>query len=164
MGRTIADACRATLAATLRPLKGALVEYKGLTTSVHYRQVEPADVPLVKQVVRAAIPRDDERFDVNDGKMVLEIVPRTNWHKGAAARWIIERLDLDEELAIFIGDDRTDEKGFLAALTQAITVKVGCGGGSMATHNFPDCGAVREFLRVGGGWPKLTFSSSKPKS
>ena len=133
------------LAQILAPVPGALVEYKGLTASVHYRQVRPADVGCVEQAVRAAVAKERDGFGVNSGKMVLEIVPTTNWHKGTAAQWIIERLNLDERSTIFLGDDTTDEKAF-STLQQAITVRVGWAGSTVAGYHFPDFQTVREFL------------------
>lgn len=133
------------LTQTLGSVKGALVEYKGLTTSVHYRKVAPTEVNRVEQAVRAAVDREHDAFAVNSGKMVLEIVPTTNWHKGSAAQWIIERLNLDERSTIFLGDDTTDEKAF-STLQQAITVRVGWAGSTEAGYHFPDFQTVREFL------------------
>jgi trehalose 6-phosphate phosphatase len=133
------------LTARLGPIKGALVEYKGLTASVHYRQVAPQEVSYIQQAVCAAVATEDNRFTVNCGKMVFEIVPRTNWHKGVAAQWIIQHLNLDEQSAIFFGDDTTDEKAF-ATLQQAITVRVGWNGSTMAGYHFPDPETVHEFL------------------
>jgi trehalose 6-phosphate phosphatase len=133
------------LAGNLRHIKGALVEYKGLTASVHYRQVAPREVPCVQQAVCAAVAAEDKRFTINCGKMVFEIVPCTNWHKGEAAQWIIQRLNLDERSAIFLGDDTTDEKAF-STLQQAVTVRVGWNGSTLAGYHFPDPETVHEFL------------------
>jgi trehalose-phosphatase len=133
------------LSITLRPVAGVYVEYKGLTTSVHYRQAGQHDVVRVEGAVRGAVARQAGRFRVNAGKKVFEIVPRTNWHKGAAAQWINRRLCLDEQLSIYFGDDTTDEDAF-SSLPQAITVAVGEMGSTSARYQLPGPEAVHEFL------------------
>jgi len=135
----------AQLTVALQKISGALVEYKSLTTSVHYRMVADHDVSRVEAMVRASVARDGTSFRLNTGKKVLEIVPRSSWNKGTAARWINRHLGLDETHSIFIGDDVTDEDAF-SVLTQAITVRVGDPGITHARYHLPDPEAVNEFL------------------
>ena len=82
------------LAARLGHIAGVLVEPKGLTASVHYRRVRPADRVEVERVVRATIPDDHPNLVVTAGKMVWEVRPKVGWNKGTAVRWIRERLGL----------------------------------------------------------------------
>jgi trehalose 6-phosphate phosphatase len=135
------------LARMLQAIPGAFVEYKGLTTSVHYRQVLDAQVATVQDTVHSAVAASGS-FRANTGRKVVEIVPRTNWNKGAAARWITRRLGRDEHdiVAIYFGDDATDEHAF-SALTDAITVKVGGCQASSARYHVPGPEAVHEFLQ-----------------
>ena len=93
--------------------EGVLVEGKGLTLSVHYRLTpEP-----LRQRVFADFDRILAEFAQGDcirvtrGKAVLEVRPRVEWNKGKA----ITRIASDfpkETLAIYFGDDQTDEDGF----------------------------------------------------
>ena len=71
------------LALELAPIAGAFVERKGLTSSVHYRLAADADWPKLSNCLRGTA-RHSALFRVNPGRKVLDIVPRTNWHKGAA--------------------------------------------------------------------------------
>lgn len=134
-----------SLVASLQPVPGVYVEYKGLTTSVHYRQVVPADVQRVEDAVFGEVDRNEDDFRVNQGKKVFEIVPRSGWHKGAAALWINQHLGLDERLSIYLGDDTTDEDAF-ESLTEAITIEVGGSGLCCAGFQLPGPEAVQEFL------------------
>jgi trehalose 6-phosphate phosphatase len=129
----------------LQGVPGAFVENKGLTASVHYRRVAPEDVPGIRAAVHAAAARHGALFRVSTGRKVLEIVPRTEWHKGAAARWINSQLSERPALSIYVGDDTTDEDAF-RALPDEITIKVGAAGATCARYRLPDPAAVHEFL------------------
>jgi len=146
------------LSAELGDIRGALVEYKGLTASVHYRCVDPSAQPRIEQAVRDALARSRPAFRLNRGRKVLELMPRTAWDKGAAVRWIVEKLGDPKTLAVCLGDDSSDEHAF-AALPDAITVKVGTAGPTHALYRLKDPAAVHEFLRLFP--PALTSAASK---
>jgi trehalose-phosphatase len=113
----------AQLAAQLRPVPGVFVEDKGLTTCVHYRQVAPTEWEEVRRIVHVVLANADHAFLLSAGHKVYEIRPRVYWNKGSAAGWIKERLGKNDALAIYLGDDVTDEDAF-AALTNGITIRV----------------------------------------
>lgn len=52
-----------------------------------------------------------DRLVLTEGKKVLELRPRFEWHKGKALTWLFERFGASKEdsICIFIGDDKTDE-------------------------------------------------------
>lgn len=133
------------LAVELDPIDGVLVEYKGLTASVHYRRVAAECFPEVQTAVYAGVARHGALFHINIGRKVFEILPRTGWHKGAAVRWINSRLGAANLLSIYLGDDTTDEDAF-SVLTDAVTVKVGPAAATCARYRLPDPAAVHEFL------------------
>ena len=134
------------LCVQLQPIKGAMVEFKGLTASVHYRKAAESDRPAIETAVRAAVARVGNLFRLNRGKKVFEILPRTAWHKGAAVGWINDHLGEEERvLSIYLGDDTSDEDAF-CMLPDAVTVKVGPAGATCARHRLPDPGAVHGFL------------------
>ena len=130
----------------LRPIPGVLVEHKGLTASVHYRLAADVDVAMILSAVHAAVARHGGFFRVNPGRRVLEIVPRTDWHKGAAVRWINGHLAETPVLTIYLGDDTSDEDAF-SVLPDSITIKVGPAGATCARYRLPDPTAVHDFLR-----------------
>lgn len=134
-----------SLQAILRHVPGVLVEDKGLTTSVHFRQASDDAVPSVEEAVRASVATAGALFRLNTGHEVFEIVPRTDWHKGAAVRWILTHLNGDGYLPIYIGDDNTDEDAF-AVLPEGITVRVGAQPATCAHYNVPGPAEVYRFL------------------
>jgi trehalose 6-phosphate phosphatase len=129
----------------LQPIEGAMVEFKGLTASVHYRRAAESDRPAIETAVRAAVACTGDSFRLNPGRKVLEILPRNGWHKGAAVRWINAHLGEENVLSVYLGDDTSDEDAF-CTLPDAVTVKVGPARATCARHRLPDPGAVHEFL------------------
>lgn len=119
----------AALRSRLEAVPGAIVEDKGLTISVHYRQTPH---PFADTVRVAAYEEAERRgLVVRGGKRVYELRPPVRWDKGAAVRSILDHEcgpDWPARAAvIYAGDDRTDEDAFLALPDPAITVKVGPG-------------------------------------
>jgi trehalose 6-phosphate phosphatase len=138
------------LTAALAHIPGARVENKVLTASVHYRQAAAGETHHITEIVHRELARGSglsqgRHFHVNHGKMVLEIVPRTGWHKGAAVGWINARLAMPGAQSIYIGDDRTDEDAF-ARMTEEITVRVGRSAGTSARYFVKDPARVHAFL------------------
>ena len=131
---------------SLRHIRGAWVEDKTLTASVHYRLVAAREERPVANIVHAALAHHSSLFQLNAGKKVFEIVPRTKWHKGAAVCWINARLAGPGTASIYIGDDRTDEDAF-AQLPGEITIRVGdAEADTAARYHVEDTGQVGVFL------------------
>jgi trehalose 6-phosphate phosphatase len=97
------------------------VEDKGLGLSYHYRLHEDPDAARsylegVAERARAAGLR--ARF----GRMVLEVIPPLDAHKGTAVRALLARAGLTR--ALFAGDDTTDLDAFGAVEELEVGVKV----------------------------------------
>lgn len=133
------------VAAKLENVEGVRVEDKGLTVSIHTRQVSVVDVPIVEEAVRTSVAAAGALFRLNKGRRVFEILPRTGWHKGAAVQWILNHLPGDGTLPIYLGDDSSDEDAF-AVLTDAVTVRVGAPLESCAQYRIPGPAEAYQFL------------------
>jgi trehalose 6-phosphate phosphatase len=136
------------LVARVGEIPGALVEDKGLTASLHYRNVRSADVPLISEILNTVVTPHDDHFFVRNGKKVFEILPRARWDKGSAVLRILERLRKTHngEIAVCcIGDDTTDECAF-HQLPGAITVRVGKNCPTAARFRVRDPAHVARFL------------------
>jgi len=129
----------------LQAVAGAIVEDKGLTLSIHYRQVADGDVEEVRRLVHAALAGTDHPFQLTTGNKVYDIRPRVYWNKGSAVGWIKEQLGKPDILVVYVGDDVTDEDAF-AALPDGITVKVGEPGETVAQYHLENQAEVRKFL------------------
>ena len=135
---------RDALARRLEPVvagtPGARLEVKPASVAVHVRQV--ADPTAGHVVLEQARSVADPSLTVKPGKDVLELAI-TDADKGTALRRL--RRDLGAAAAIYLGDDRTDEDGFLALEPGDVTVKVG-DGRTAARYRIPDRGGVLALL------------------
>ena len=143
------DAIETSLREALADVPGALVERKKFTLAVHFRNVAPARVAAVEARVDALLV-DLPTFRKTTGKMVFEIRPRLDWHKGKAVLWLLDALDLDgpDVVPVFVGDDTTDEDAFTTLACRAVTVVVADSPRpSAAAYTLRDPGQVHTFLR-----------------
>jgi trehalose 6-phosphate phosphatase len=131
----------------LAEIPGALVEPKGLTTSVHFRNVSPEHTDLLARIVRETVESDPTQFVLTAGHAVWEIRPPVRWHKGDAILWVIRRFKAGSNPLVFcLGDDRTDEDAF-ASLPDHITVRIGSPDHpTLARFRLPDPDSVHLFL------------------
>lgn len=103
---------------------GAHVEDNFLSVSLHYRHVPYAQrAQLTNAVDEIATMHGLHR---HDGKMVLELRPPHDWHKGKAVDFLLTSLQLTSNcvVPIYIGDDVADETAFSAVDGRGISVVV----------------------------------------
>jgi trehalose 6-phosphate phosphatase len=96
-------------------------ENKGLTASLHYRGSEDegaAHAALETVKTRAEL----EGFVARFGRMVLEVLPPLDVHKGTAVRQLLAERSLSR--ALYAGDDTTDLDGFRALEGLDVSVRI----------------------------------------
>lgn len=100
----------------LRDMPGAIVEFKRLSLSVHWRLVPAGIVQRFRRRVRAALaPWVSRRLvRVTSGKQVIEVRPPVDWTKGSAVEWLLRACGGPRGTVVYLGDDRTDEDAFRA--------------------------------------------------
>ena len=121
----IAAVCR-RLVTDLADVAGFEVENKGLSAAAHYRNANPGDHERIAESVKEAI-RSDPALRGSPGKMVFDITPADGIDKGVAATMLLRETG---GLAIYLGDDTTDETAFRALPKESVTVFVGPGSSS----------------------------------
>ena len=94
-------------------IRGFLLEDKGLSLTLHYREVQSEDIPKVKDIFKEAVKPFLGSIQVREGKCVLEVRPAIDWNKGKAVSWIMDKLKRPG-LPVYLGDDLTDEDAFRA--------------------------------------------------
>ena len=111
-----------TLSKNLESLDDVWVEHKIYSLSVHYRQANPSVVPEIETAIDTVIT---DQLKKHYGKKVFEIRPNIKWDKGKAVNWIMQVLELsDDIIPIYIGDDVTDEDAFKALKEKGIGILV----------------------------------------
>lgn len=122
---------------------GLLLEDKGLSLALHYRQA-PQLAAWLHRLLNGWL-KDAEGLQLQKGKRVLEIKP-AGFDKGSAIAEFMAEAPFHGRRPVFIGDDVTDEHGFERVnLIAGLTVKVGAGK-TVARHRLPDVAAVRAWL------------------
>jgi trehalose 6-phosphate phosphatase len=117
----------ARLRAEVGELPGVAVEPKRASVAVHYRLAgEDARRRVTELVERLLADRPDE-LKVTPGKMVYELQPKLDWHKGKAVLYLLDTLRLAENghVPLYLGDDVTDEDAFRALHGRGVSIYVG---------------------------------------
>jgi trehalose 6-phosphate phosphatase len=105
---------------------GVLLEDKGASLALHYRQM-PSREEDCRALMRRLARASNGELEALDGKMVVELrSPLAN--KGRAIAEFLSEPPFLGRVPVFVGDDVTDEEGF-AAVERAggISVHVGSG-------------------------------------
>lgn len=104
-------ALRRRLAAVAVPGSGLLVEDKGYSLALHYRQAPHEQERLRRHITETCADFPGEELEVLPGKAMFEI-KRPGIDKGAAVRALMTRAPFAGRRPVFIGDDVTDESVF----------------------------------------------------
>ena len=132
------------LVQALGAIRGVLVEDKGLTLSVHYRQI-PADKSTEVKNTFDRIAQGAAtlgKIRITSGKKVYEIRPAVAWDKGKAIKLLMNKYGKggrkSQLLPIYVGDDLTDEDGFkvIESYGGGISIFVGEANPSSAARYF----------------------------
>ena len=93
------------------------MEDKGLTLSIHYR-LAPDHAEEVREIVlEAAGGRPG--LEVTEGKMVIEVRPRVEWHKGRAVLFLLDQMRRRTSCARPLPGRRPDRRGRLPRAARA---------------------------------------------
>jgi trehalose 6-phosphate phosphatase len=138
------DRIRSALSPWLERHPGLLLEDKGLTLALHYRQ-EPELEEQMNELMAKLIAEAGDRLVMQKGKCVVEAKP-ANFDKGTAIEEFLAEAPFKDRKPVFIGDDLNDEHGF-AVINKlgGISIKVG-EGDSCAAYRLPSVDAVRTWL------------------
>jgi trehalose 6-phosphate phosphatase len=136
---------------------GVVVENKSYSLSFHYRTVGR------RNEARALIARIAAELSppprIVLGKSVVNVMPPTASHKGTALLEYLRRLDCT--MALYVGDDETDEDVFALRDHRILTVRIGKKNGSSARYFLKRQSEITEMLRLlveGGDHNMCTWS------
>lgn len=128
----------------IKDLAGIWLEDKQASLALHTRGATAASAAKARAVARRALKSNDARLGILRGKKILELLAPEVKGKGAAACEWVGELGRGV-LAVYFGDDDTDESAF-AALRGAVTVHVGSGSRTLARYRVRNPREVALFL------------------
>jgi len=136
---------RERLSAFAAATEGVLLEDKGLTLALHYRNA-PAAAGAALAVAEAAVAESGGALDLLRGKMVCELKP-PGADKGQAIAAFMAEPPFAGRRPVFAGDDVTDEAGF-ATINElgGISIRIGGASPTAATFGLRDVAAVQSWL------------------
>lgn len=123
---------------------GVLVEDKGFSASIHYRNLKPAYRAGFFARMRALTAAGHKDLSWSRGHKVFELRPAGAPHKGDALLRLLRRLQA--RTAVAVGDDLTDEDMF-RTLPGGITIRIGRKAGSAAAYYIARQSEVLRLLR-----------------
>lgn len=139
-------AIQSALTPVFRSSNGLLLEDKGLSLALHFRQA-PELAGYVRGLAHRLVDeKGGGRMIVQEGKAVVEIKP-AGIDKGTAIAEYLAEPPFAGRRPVFIGDDLSDEHGF-AVVNERDGVSIGVGDRpSSARYRLAGVGAVRSWLK-----------------
>lgn len=131
---------------------GIFIEDKGETISIHYRTVPEKQQARFERIFGKIVKPylQTKVIDIRRGKKVYEVRPPVEWDKGQAVQWLLRehRVALHNKtaVALYVGDDETDEDAFEVLQNTGVTVRVGFKRNSKAQYFVDDIAQVKELL------------------
>jgi trehalose-phosphatase len=138
---------RAALVRNLRGVPGISLEWKRATIAIHYRGAPARSVRLARRAAQERL-REDRSLSLLAGKKVWELLPDCRTGKWTAISFLLAReragIRGSRWLAVFLGDDVTDERVF--EQMKGVTVAVGKKRRTAARYFLRSPAEVQAFL------------------
>ncbi len=149
VGPAIMDVARPAVRDFVDRHPGLLLEDKGPTLAVHFRQRPDLETAIVLLLESFGKERD---LAVQMGKMVAELKP-TRFSKGGAIETLMKTPPFAGRSPVFVGDDLTDESGFrYVNAVGGTSVRIGpLQDVTDATWRLPDVRDVRQAMELIAG-------------
>ena len=137
-----------TLKKEFKNIEGTIIENKKLTITVHFRNVKPRSIFRIKKIVDAIVQEHSGELISTLGKKIIEVRPNIDWNKGHAVVKILTHFQKKKtnDVAIYIGDDKTDEDAFFYLNQNAITIRVGKSKNTLAKYHVKNTREVNMLL------------------
>lgn len=131
----------------LSVVRGAFVEWKGLTLSLHYRLVKKGDLALLRRILHESIFPLVARHKLRHrkGKKIIEILPAGAWNKGTVIEMLAKKYH--QSVMLFAGDDVTDEGAFGVMRPDDVSIRIGHNKASRARYYLKHQREVEKLLQ-----------------
>ncbi|MFT3735037.1 MAG: trehalose-phosphatase [Rhodocyclaceae bacterium] len=128
---------------------GLILEDKGFSVALHYRNAKHL-AGYANRVMRGLVRDLGRGYHLQKGKRVVELKPE-GFDKGKTINAFLAERPFQGRRPVFIGDDVSDEAGFLLVNMRAgVSIKVG-DGPTCAQYSLPDVKSVRRWLADAAG-------------
>jgi trehalose 6-phosphate phosphatase len=142
---TALEQVRPRLAALAAADNGLILEDKGATVALHYREA-PDRAAEILAAAQALQHETAAALRLIPGKMVVEFQPR-GADKGTTIAAYLAEAPFRGRIPVFVGDDVTDEDGFAEIdRRRGLAVRVGQPAETRAGHALPSVAAVLAWL------------------
>ncbi len=142
---------RRELARVVARHSGLVLEDKGFSIALHYRRA-PQLGGYAHRLVRSLLAPGEPAYSIQTGKRIVELKPAGR-DKGVAVVEFMQEEPFRGRTPVFVGDDVTDEYGFVTVnRLQGHSVKVGPGRTAARWH-LRDVRAVQQWLERGLNTP-----------
>jgi trehalose 6-phosphate phosphatase len=125
----------------MRGAHGIEIEDKRFSIALHYRRARSPREAERRALTAASALEDAVVFG---GHAVVNVLPKEAPTKGDAIRALCERLGA--RVAVYVGDDRTDEEAFRSEVV-GISIRVGGAPDSSAAYQLDDQKQIDDLLR-----------------
>ncbi len=122
-----------------------LIEDKGATLSVHFRNLKIRELAAFLIVFEETAKDFKDVFRITSGKKVFEVRPKELWNKGDAINWMRKKIAPDDYI-IYVGDDTTDEDAFGVIKSTGMPISIGCM--PEADYYLKSQGEIKAFLEL----------------
>ncbi|HYG66264.1 MAG TPA: trehalose-phosphatase [Anaeromyxobacteraceae bacterium] len=133
---------REGLERALAGAEGVELEDKRFSIALHYRASRHPEAARARIGAAVTALEGAQSFE---GHAVVNVLPDDAPTKGDAIEALAARFGA--RLAVYVGDDRTDEEAFRSGVVE-VSIRVGAGPGTAATHGLPDQTRVDDLLRA----------------
>jgi trehalose 6-phosphate phosphatase len=134
---------RHQLEALAHGLAHVWIEDKTFAFTVHVRGASTTAKRRVRALLRDHVRPGSDLY-ATSGAQAWNVLPRQILNKGDAVGRAVRQAG-GTAVAVYVGDDHTDEPAFVAAAS-GITVRVGGGRRTRARYRLPDVASVGRFL------------------
>jgi len=129
----------------LADIRGVRIEDKGVTASIHYRQVRTSYLADFFDIFFDTVKGYEDALRITSGKKVLELRPRDIWNKGDAVKWICETMTPGRTI-LYAGDDTTDEDAYEVLKGRGVSCSIGTSAN--ADYYLKDQTEMEKFLKL----------------
>jgi trehalose-phosphatase len=146
-GRQLVSEVAEALERALHDFPAVWLERKRFGLAVHFRDIDRQLIAVLRSRIDQELTPWQSRLHILTGEQVIEIVPALGWDRGTAVEFVIERLRPERAMALFVGDEASDQEAMCCeSVRGGISIGVGRKEPTIAQFELHDTGEVLDLL------------------